>query len=260
VRGHGRHYPATPLENAAADPITRHCTVYGSAMEGVPLDADVRAAIARSALRTLPAPLITQLTAAAVRHRVAAGATVYREGDTVPHLQLVVSGLIRVYVSAPDGRTLTARYCRPGSLLGAATLFAADFAMPAGIQALVESDLLAMRPATVVRLADRDVLLARALLGETSERALAFTAEVAGTAFTSIRERVARHLLDLAAEHQRGPDLVARISQQELADAVGSVREVVVRVLRELRAEGIVDTTRREIVIHDPERLWNPGS
>lgn len=227
---------------------------------GTRLSADIRAALGGSALAALPDEVIDQLTTGAARHRVRAGATVYREGDAVPHLELVVSGLVRVYVSAPDGRTMTVRYCRPGSLLGAATLFAAGFSMPATIQALVDSELLAMRSAVVVRLAGQDVRLARALLGETSERALAFAAEVAGSAFATVRQRVARHLLDLAADHQQGTDLVAPISQQELADAVGTVREVVVRVLRELRAEGIVHTARGEIVIRDPERLWNPGS
>jgi CRP/FNR family transcriptional regulator, cyclic AMP receptor protein len=75
------------------------------------------------------------------------------------------------------------------------------------------------------------------------------------------------HLLDLAAERQRDPVLVARITQQNLADAVGTVREVVVRTLRELRHDRLVETGRAGIVISEPERLlaeayprWNTGS
>jgi len=46
---------------------------------------------------------------------------------------------------------------------------------------------------------------------------------------------------------------------------VGTVREVIVRVLRELRQGGVVRTERDRIVIIDPARLiaeqaWNPGS
>jgi CRP/FNR family transcriptional regulator len=65
---------------------------------------------------------------------------------------------------------------------------------------------------------------------------------LAGTVFGSVRQRVARHLLDLAATQQRDQALVARVSQQELADAVGSVREVVTRVLRGMREDGLVRT------------------
>jgi hypothetical protein len=47
-----------------------------------------------------------------------------------------------------------------------------------------------------------------------------------------------------------------------LADAVGTVREVVVRVLREFRAEELIRTERDRIVILDPVQLsreqgWN---
>jgi CRP/FNR family transcriptional regulator len=46
------------------------------------------------------------------------------------------------------------------------------------------------------------------------------------------------------------------VSQQELADATGSVREVVARALRDLRAAGIVATTADSVVILDPARLY----
>ena len=84
---------------------------------------------------------------------------------------------------------------------------------------------------------------------------------------------MARHLLDLASERvpepaseqRSGSELVVKVSQRELAEAVGTAREVVVRVLRELRQDGVVRTGRDQIVIADPARLiqeygWNPGS
>jgi hypothetical protein len=46
------------------------------------------------------------------------------------------------------------------------------------------------------------------------------------------------------------------VSQQELADAAGSVREVVARALRDLRIAGIVATAPDRIVILDPARLY----
>ena len=45
------------------------------------------------------------------------------------------------------------------------------------------------------------------------------------------------------------------MSQQELADAVGTAREVVVRILRDLREDGLVTTGRDGITILDPGRL-----
>jgi CRP/FNR family cyclic AMP-dependent transcriptional regulator len=215
------------------------------------MDADVRAALAASNLRSLPVEIIDRLALEASRLRIPAGSIIHREGDRAAHVELVVSGLLRVYVIAPDGRTMTVRYCRAGALLGVVSLYAPSFRLPAAIQSITDAELLSFRPGVVQRAADRDPRVAHALLEELSERVVAFIGEIGGSAFASVRQRVARHLLDLAADGS----LVITISQQDLADAVGSVREVVVRALRELRQAGIVETGRDGIVLLDPERL-----
>jgi CRP/FNR family transcriptional regulator, cyclic AMP receptor protein len=239
-----------------------------------PLDEDERAAIGASHLGSLSPEVIAELTADASRLRVPAGSMLHREGTTSPHLEIVVAGVVRVYVTAPDGRTMTVRYCRPAALIGVVSLFASPFMLPATIQAVTDADLLVLRASLVRRAAARDVGVARALLDELSERVLWFIAEIP-SAFATVRQRIARHLLDLASERQRGSELVAAIGQQELADAVGTVREVVVRALRELCGDGLLRTGREGIVLIDPERLaveaygggagtqvtghWNPG-
>jgi len=237
------------------------------------VDADVCSAVSASHLRDLPDDVLAELMMGAVRVHIPAGSTIHREGEPAPHLELVISGVVRVFVIAPDGRTMTVRYCRSGALIGVMSLFAAGYALPGTIQALGDAEVLRMSPTVARRAAARDVRVAGAFLGEQSERALSFIQEIPGSAFATVRQRVARHLLDLASEHveqrpshQRlGQELVVPVSQQALADAVGTVREVVVRVLRELRQEGVVRTERDRIVILAPTRLiqeqgWNPGS
>jgi CRP/FNR family transcriptional regulator len=230
------------------------------------LSDDSWTAVAASSLGSLPQEVVAELATGAKALRVPARSTFHHEGENSPHLELVLAGLIRVQVSAADGRTLTVRYCRRGALLGVATLYA-EVSRPFSIQALSDSELLSLRPDVVRAWAERDARVARALLTETSERVMSFVAEFSGHAFANVRQRIARHLLDLASDYQRPDELLAPISQQELADAVGTVREVVVRVLRELREEGTVQTGREGIVIRDPERLsrigspsWNEGS
>jgi CRP/FNR family transcriptional regulator len=227
------------------------------------VDSDLRSAVSLSHLRDLPADVLDELMAGAVRLRIPASSVIHREGDGAPHLELVISGIVRVFVSAPDGRTMTVRYCRQGALLGTMSLFTPGFTMPAAVQALVDAQLLTMSAAVARRAASRDVRVARAFLGEQSERAISFLYEVPGSAFATVRQRVARHLLDLASEGE--PGLTVSVSQQELANAVGTVREVVVRVLRDLRTAGVVRTERGLIVVLDPARLiaeqdWNSSS
>ena len=66
---------------------------------------------------------------------------------------------------------------------------------------------------------------------------------LAGNTFGSLRQQIARHLLDLAASRQQGRGLVVNVTQQELADAVGSVRPVVARIIRDFRTEGLISTS-----------------
>jgi CRP/FNR family transcriptional regulator len=220
-----------------------------------PLDPDAWAAVRASHLGRLSPDLLAAALAGARRDRVTAGATIHRVGDTEPHIKLVVFGLLRVYVTAADGRTMTVRYCRLGSLLGVVSLFASPFVLPASIQAVTNAGLVALRPSTIRGLAEQDPRVATALLEELSERVLSFIDEIPGGAFATVRQRVARHLLDLASASQKGPELLATSSQQELADAVGTVREVVVRALRELRHDGLVRTTRDGVVVLQAEAL-----
>ena len=189
------------------------------------------------------------------RHRsVPAGALVQADGQTEAHLHLVVTGVIRMFVRAPDGRSMTVRYCRSGSLIGVASLFAPGFRLPVAVEAVTDCRVLDIGPATTADLAAKDPHVAGAMLVETSERVQAFVEELHSTSFTTVPQRVARHVLDLAAPDRSGA-LVAEVSQEALAAAIGTVREVAARALRELRDQGLVRTERGRIRVLDADGI-----
>jgi CRP/FNR family transcriptional regulator len=216
-------------------------------------DREVDDALARSFLAELPAELIGALRADGERADYPAGTTVYQPGSD-PRAALVVRGLIRVYLSSP-GRQVTVRYARPGDVLGIAVLVGGpgDF----GAQAIEATSVFRISGRTLLAVAQRDAQVSWAVAKELNRRLFEALEQTAVIAFGSVRQRVAGHLLDLASE-QLHPDgrLVARVSQQELADATGSVREVVARTLRDLRVVGIVATAADSVVILDPARLY----
>jgi CRP/FNR family transcriptional regulator, cyclic AMP receptor protein len=218
-------------------------------------DPVVLDAVEHSQLRDLPPDVLTALLTGATRIHARAGTIVRDFGEPGPYMQILISGFLRVFVRAPDGRTLTVRYLRRGELSGVVSLFTPDYTLAATVEALVDSDLVSFRGGVVKGLAETNVLVARSLIRELSDRVVNFVAEIPGSVFSTVRQRVARHLLDLASEQRHGDRLVARVSQQALAEAVGSVREVVVRVLRDLRAEGVIRTGRDGIELLQPDRL-----
>ncbi len=159
---------------------------------------NVCAAIRVSHLRSLLSEVIAGLAVDASRSCIPAGSTVHREGDPAgPPRGGGVGGDASECDCSPMGRMMTVRCCRPGSLIGVVSLFASPFALPLPIPVVTDTGLLAFRPSVVQRAADRDPRLARALLVELSERVLSFITEISGSAFATVRQRIARHLLDL---------------------------------------------------------------
>lgn len=223
-------------------------------------DADVAAAMAGSFLGRLSPGLVGELLAAGDRIDCPAGSTIYREGS-FPRALLVVRGLLRVYMSSPEGRQVTVRYARESDVLGIAVLVGGPAEV--GVQAVAESTVFRIDGRRLTSAARADGRVSWALAEELSRRLYETLEQTAVNAFGSVRQRIAAHLLDLASAQQRpsGP-LVARVSQQELADAVGSVREVVARVLRDLRLAGLVTTSTDSIHILDPvglhDQTWSP--
>jgi PAS domain S-box-containing protein len=106
-----------------------------------------------------------------------------------------------------------------------------------------------------LRLVETDANVARAVLAELSRRLEDVYATVADAAFGTVREKVARHLLALSGDGRPGERRIAPITQQELADGVGTMREVAARALRDLRRDGIIRTAPGSIEILDSARL-----
>ena len=224
-------------------------------------DRDVEEALARSFLGRLPPEIVARLRSEGERADYPAGTTVYRAGSG-PRAMLVVRGLIRVYMTSPEGRQVTVRYARAGDVLGIAVLVGGPANV--SVQALASSSLFRISSRTLTGAARRDARVAWAMAEELNRRLYEALQQTAINAFGSVRQRVAAHLLDLASaqQHPRGR-LVAHVSQQELADAAGSVREVVARVLRDFRVAGIVATSSDSVLILDAARLhsesWDPA-
>ncbi|EOB4991769.1 TPA: Crp/Fnr family transcriptional regulator [Campylobacter upsaliensis] len=61
--------------------------------------------------------------------------------------------------------------------------------------------------------------------------------------FKSLKNRVVKFLLSNARDNH------VKASQESIANNIGSAREAVARVIKELKAEGLIDTNRNEIVL-----------
>jgi CRP/FNR family transcriptional regulator, cyclic AMP receptor protein len=167
---------------------------------------------------------------------------------------ILLEGLARTYLSARDGRQFTIRYVREGEFIGSNSGIAAE-RVPLCAAAVTDCVVLEVDLPTLGRLVWSDARVGAALVRELNQRIQDAFAAIAANTLGSMHERVAWHLLDLAIEAPEDGRFIASVTQQRLADHVGTAREVVARVLREFRTAGIVLTWNGHLEILDPNRL-----
>src|SRR5579864_2066012 len=176
-------------------------------------------------------------------------------GDEVTSAGMAVDGLQRVYLASPDGRQLTIRYVFRGELLGA--ILRPSVHVSIATQALEKATVLHFRPGQLQLLAERHPQLAIALMEEYAERLGRGYRALVLRAFSSVKARLAQDLCwrAEAVRSVRGTSAVVGATQQDLANAIGSVREVVARAIDELRRDGLIERTKAGFRVLDLERL-----
>jgi CRP/FNR family transcriptional regulator, cyclic AMP receptor protein len=189
-----------------------------------------------------------------------AGSVAVAQGD-LGRAFLLRRGLVRIYWTAPDGRETTITFMYPGDLVGAPLLVpgpAGTWGFPGSVaaQIVVDSTLTFLDLETVRRLAAREIEVVTAIASCLAARVVRDIRKVAVGSLGNVPERLAVDLLERATRTQLSQGrLEAKATHQELADSIGSSREVVSRALKALRAQKIVETGPRLTRILDPVRL-----
>jgi len=180
------------------------------------------------------------------------------EGEPAAGFYFVRKGKTRIFRTGPDGREQTFRLAGAGDTFGEVPIF--DGAPnPATVEALEPSEVLLVPSDAFVRLIHGHPAVAMELLRHFARMLRAFTGLVEQISLQTVQARLARYLYQLAREEgvrtPTGIVVPREITQQDLASLVGSVREVVSRTLKVMEEDGIVQVSRREIVIRDIEAL-----
>jgi CRP/FNR family transcriptional regulator len=202
------------------------------------------------------------LLSEANRRRVLEGSTrtVFRAGSIAFHpegppvLFLLESGLARAYSSVPDGRQATVAFAHENELIGGIVILSRPPMLY--VQAVVESTLRTLDVETVRKLAASEIDVLNAIASHLTARVFRAFQLIGVRSLGNIRERVAYDLLERACRSQLMVGrLEARATHANIADSIGSSREVVSRALRDLRVARIVETAPGMVRVIDPIRL-----
>jgi CRP/FNR family transcriptional regulator len=196
----------------------------------------------------LPAERLEALLDEAQLLRVPEGGVLFDAKQPCRGFPLVLEGSVRVFKSAPGGREIVLYRVEAGQsciLSGGCLLAHSDYSASAVAETGVE--LLSLPPARFHELMLQFEPFRRYVFGMYAERLGEVMELVEEVAFRRLDARLAQTLI------RRGP--LIEVTHQALADELGSVREIVSRLLRSFEQRGWVRLERERVTVLDPKGL-----
>lgn len=201
-------------------------------------------------LRDVPISLLESLLSQATSMQLPAGSIVFDEDQPCQGFPLIVSGCVRVIKTAASGRELQLYRVASGEscILTSSCLLGHSSYHARGI---VETDVdMVILPANAFRaLLEAYPPFRDYIFGLFSERLTDLMQLVTAVAFQKLDQRLATLLI-------AKPNPI-HITHQALADELGSVREIVSRLLKNFAEQGWVKLGREQIEVIDSEALRN---
>jgi len=220
---------------------------------------DLAAVLGKTALlSSLSQAELQMLAARSVRKLFSTSELLFSEGEPCNGLHIIARGKVRLFKTSVNGREQVLSVNVSGESVAEIPVFDGG-PYPASAVALEETEIvfISRRDFNAYCLEHPEVPLK--VLTVVGARLRNLVGIIEELSFTTIRQRLISTLLKLAQSEgrktARGIEFQLPASHQELANQLGTVRELISRNLMRLQAEGLLDVDARQIVVKDVEGL-----
>jgi CRP-like cAMP-binding protein len=187
------------------------------------------------------------------------GQQILAPDDPPDRIHIVKKGRVRVYRLSADGKQLTLDIHEKGTILGDMSMLGQDRLPEAYAEAIDEAVICTITPDELRKLIERYPIVAVNIIRHLSRRLESAERELEAMAYQRVDQRLARKLLDLGQRFGvttvRGTLIQARLTQQELAEMIGTTRETLAHTLGDFRRLGLLESSKHTVLIRDAERL-----
>jgi CRP/FNR family cyclic AMP-dependent transcriptional regulator len=184
----------------------------------------------------------------AVTRQYPRNTVVINEGDISDSLYILLEGTVKVFLSNEDGKEVILNTQGPGDYFGEMALL--DPAPRSASVMTTEKSKLSIiaKPDFEAFLRQHPEAMLK-ILCRSIKRLRALTDTVGSLALLDVYGRVARLLLKLAETEGEQKIVKAEFTQQDIANRIGSSREMVSRILKDLRTGGYIEMRDRHIIL-----------
>ena len=210
---------------------------------------------------------LAKLAQHAVPRRAEPEELIFVEGDDCQGLYVVFSGAVKIFKQSAQGREQVLTVERAGAVVAELPVFDGG-PYPASCKPIEPSVLLFISKQDFRRSCREDPELTLKVLASVGTRLRRLVMIIEELSFLTVRSRLAALLLEMAHDiaHDMAPvesgrktatalRVPLKLTQQEIAARIGTVRELVSRNMGRLQAQGIIRLDGHFLVIQDLERL-----
>jgi CRP/FNR family transcriptional regulator, cyclic AMP receptor protein len=198
---------------------------------------------------------IDALVALGVVRSYAKNTVLVQEGDKSDELYVLLAGKLKVFLADEDGKEIVVAMLTPKQYFGDMALDGEP--RSASVMTVEASKLAVVQREDFRRFLAENTDAAFALIVTLIRRARSLTRTVGNLALLDVYGRVARLLIDNASEESGQLVVTEKMTQQEMAERIGSSREMVSRILTDLKAGGYISIEGGRIVIrHSMPKHW----
>ena len=170
------------------------------------------------------------------------GQAIFSQGDLADFVFYIQSGKVKVTVVSDQGKEAIVavlgsdEFCGEGSLTGQPRRLASATAM-------TEGEIMRLEKAAIIRVLHEEQAFSEFFVSHLLARTIRVEADLVDQLFNSTEKRLARALLLLAnfGKEDRPEPIIAKVSQETLAEIIGTTRSRVSHFMNKFRKLGLID-------------------
>ena len=189
---------------------------------------------------------------------------VFSQGDPADAVFYIQSGKVKVTVVSEQGKEAVVAMLGTNDFFGEGCL-AGQARRIATVAAIMDSVIVRLEKAAIVRVIHQEPAFSEMFIAHLLSRAIRVEADLVDQLFNSSEKRLARLLLLLAnfGKDEKPEPILAKISQETLADMIGTTRSRVSSFMNKFRKLGLIDynggievhSSLLNVVLHDEPHI-----
>jgi CRP/FNR family transcriptional regulator, cyclic AMP receptor protein len=180
--------------------------------------------------------------------------TIYSQGDVADAIFHIQSGNVKLTVESRRGKKAVIAFLGRGDIFGTGCLAKRASLRMSGATAVHPSTISRVKRETMVRAINKDPAFSRFFISYLLSRIAQIREDLLAHIFDSSEQRLARVLLSLErfGNHDKAQTVIPKISQQTLAEIVGTTRSRISHFMNKFRKLGFVDydDSSNELKVH----------